>query len=318
MDCIKNIVGLLKEDDCCLINLNYTESLSGLYLDDTTAGRIPLSVQFFSNYENYERIIPEAINEAINVTRHKLDINLVKKYRQNRSLIGYRDDWTDFVQSTADWYYLSIKPFQINGGTIRLNAITIYTINGKHTGNVLVLRDGTELYNGTIASFVPLNIDMTENIYIAYKGDRPRNFKHTGCCGKTGTYRGWCEIGSGIEAETTDFKHNLSDWSNGIELDVTFDCNGFGSIFCNTDFKNSGFGYAFASLVQMIARKNLAYYILTNDKINSYLLVQKEEINNIIGYLTSEIDKTLNYLPQAYNDSDCYICNGLYKGQILV
>jgi hypothetical protein len=201
---------------------------------------------------------------------------------------------------------------------MRLNKIVIYTQNGKHTGNVLVLRDGVELYNGLIGNFEPLNIDFEENIYISYQGDRPRNFKHSGCCGKTGTYRGWVEIGSGTAALTSDFEYTLNNYSNGIELDITFDCNAFGDVFCDLDFKNSGFGYAFASLVQLIARKNLAYYILTNDKLTSYLLVHRDDIMNIINYLTSEIERTLNYLPQAYAGSDCYICNGLYKGQILV
>lgn len=318
MDCIKDIVGLLKYDECCLIGLDYVVSKSGLYLDDTTAGRIPLSVGFFSNYESYNRIIPEAINEAINVTRQKLDLNLTKQYRQNRSIIGYKDDYTNFGESSTDYFYLSIKPKRINGGLMRINAITIYTITGKHTGNVLVISNGVELYNGLIANFTPLNVTFDENIYVAYKGDRPRQFKHTGCCGKTGTYRGWVEIGSDIKELTSQFEHIANDYSNGIELDITFDCNAFSDIFCDIDFKNSGFGYGFASLVQMIARKNLAYYILTNDKVTSYLLVSKEEINGIIGYLVSEIEKTLNYLPQAYSESDCYVCNGLYKGQILV
>ena len=318
MDCQNNIIGLLKEESCCLVGLDYVESLSGLYLDDTTAGRIPLNVQFFENYENYNRIIPEAFGEAVNLTRARLDLNLVKKYRQNRSLIGYRDDWTNYENAYAGYYFISLKPFQINGGLIRLNAVNIYTSGGKHTGNIVVVRNGVEVYNGLQSAFVPMNFDMTETIYIGYIGDPPRNFKHTGCCGKIGTYRGWCEIGSGKAMTTAEFTHTCNDYSNGIELDVVFDCNAFGPIFCDIDFKNSGFGYAFASLVQNIARKNLAYYVLTNDKISSYLMTHKEELSNIINYLTSQIELTLNYLPQAYNESDCYICNGIYKGQILI
>lgn len=318
MDCINNIVGILKYDDCCLLELDPIDSLSGLYLDDTTAGRIPLNQAFFKNYELYNRIIPDAISEAVNVTRQKLETNLTKKYRQHHSIIGYRDDWTDFVQASSDWYYIALKPYMYSGPTMRLNKIAIYTENGKHTGNIIIYVDGVEVYSGLLSEYKPMNFELKETIYVAYKGSRPRNFKHRGCCGKNGTYVNWVNVGSGIAAAPENFVFKETDFSNGIELDVVFDCDAFGSSFCNIDFLNNGFGYAFASLVQLIARKNLAYYILTNDKVTSYLLVSKDEINGIIEYLSNEIERTLNYLPQSYNHSDCFICNGLYKSQILV
>ena len=318
LECITNIVGILKNEDCCLVELTPIVSLSGLYVDDTTAGRIPLTPAFYKDYELYERLIPDAISEAVNVTRQKLETNLIKKYRQHHSIIGFRDDWTDFVQSTLDWYYSALKPYMYSGPTMRLNKITIYTESGKHTGNIIIYVDGVEVYNGLLSEYKPMNFELKETIYIAYKGDRPRNFKHRGCCGKNGTYQNWINVGSGIAGAPENFVFKETDFSNGIELDVVFDCDAFGSHFCNIDFRNNGFGYAFASLVQLIARKNLAYYILTNDKVTSYLLVSKEEINGIIEYLSNEIERTLNYLPQAYNHSDCFICNGLYKSQILV
>ena len=43
-DCLANIVGILGDENECLPDINLEESLSGLYLDDTTAGLIMIGL----------------------------------------------------------------------------------------------------------------------------------------------------------------------------------------------------------------------------------------------------------------------------------
>ncbi|MFZ1786716.1 MAG: hypothetical protein WAT92_00330 [Saprospiraceae bacterium] len=317
-DCLQNIIGLIGVDNDCLPELDVNESLSGLYVDDTTAGHIPLKASFWTDYDRIDRIIPDAINEAVKQTRQTIDKRLTRNFRTHNAKIGYKDDYTNFIQATDGYYMLSIMPKKINGGIIRINTIDIWTINGKHTGNLHVVQDG-EATTTTSLNWQAKNYHSESNIYIMYQGDRPRDFLHNGCCGKGSTYSGWARVGGGILASMNDAEFLESNYCYGVELNVTFDCNGFSeSMFDSLDYQNSNFGYAFASLVQLIARKNIAYNVLTSDVITPYLITSIDEVKGIITYLTAEIEITLNYLKESYGHSDCYRCNGIYKGEILI
>ena len=317
-DCLANIVGILGDENECLPDINLEESLSGLYLDDTTAGHIPLKASFWTDYDRIERIIPDAINEAIKQTRQRIDLKLTRNFRTHNTKIGFKDDFTNYLPATDGYYMLSICPKKINGGTIRINSVDIWTIGGKHTGSFHVVQDG-EATTKTSSTWEAKNYHSESNIYVMYQGDRPRDFLHSGCCGKGSGYSGWVTVGSGVIATMNDAEFIESNYCQGIELNVTFDCNGFSeSMFCNIDYTNSNFGYAFASLVQLIARKNIAYNVLTSDVVTPYLITSIEEVKGIITYLTNEIEITLNYLKESYGHSDCYRCNGMYKGEILI
>ena len=300
MECLQNIVGLIGVENDCLPDLSVSESLSGLYVDDTTAGHIPLKASFWTDYDRIDRIIPDAINEAIKQTRQTIDKKLTRNFRTHNTKIGFKDDYTNFIQATDGYYMMSICPKKINGGTIRINTVDIWTINGKHTGNFNVVQDGVPTTK-TSATWYPKNYHSESDIYIMYQGDRPRDFLHSGCCGKSAGYSGWAKVGGGIIASMNDAEFLESNYCHGIELNVTFDCNGFSeSIFCNIDYQNSNFGYAFASLIQLIARKNIAYNILSSDVVTPYLITSKEDVQTIINYITDEIQVTLNYLKESY------------------
>jgi hypothetical protein len=317
-DCIQNVVGLIGADNPCLPDLEITESLSGLYIDDTTAGHIPLKASFWTDYDRIDRIVPDAIQEAIKQTKQRIDQKLTRNFKAHNSIIGFRDDYTDYLQATDGYYMMCIDPKSINGGVIRINDVTIWTLNGKHSGSFHVVQDGVATTK-TSATWEAKNYDTQSNIYLYYQGDRPRAFKHTACCGKTGTYTGWVKVGGGIVEAMTNPEYLESNYCYGFELNITFDCNGFSEpMWCNIDYENSNFGYGFASLVQMIARKNIAYNVLTSDVVTPYLITSREDVQSIITYLTNEIEITLNYLKESYGHSDCYRCNGMYKGEILI
>lgn len=317
MECLNNIVGLIGEETCCLSGLDFIESNSGLYLDDTTAGHIPLKASFYTDYDRMERIIPDAVQEALKQTRQLIDKKLSRNFRTWQTLIGKPSDYSNYLQ-TGNYYMMCIDPKNIKGGIVRINKVDIWTINGKHTGNFTVVQNGNAT-TSTSSTWVVKNYDMKDGtIFIYYSGDRPRDFIHTGCCGNTPSYSGWAKVGGAVLSSVAGLEFTQSNYCHGIALDVTFDCYGFSeSIMCNLDYE-SNFGFAFASLVQLIARKNIAYNVLTSDVITPYLITSQDEVRNIINYLTAEIDITLNYLKESYGHSDCYRCNGMFKGDIII
>lgn len=317
MECLFDIVGLSQDPEVCNLYLLSNESKSGLYIDDTSKGRIPVDQAFFSNTVLLEHLIPQAVNQAIQKIHVACERRLVRHYGVNRCTIGYKDDWTDYLPASTDYYYLCIKGKGIRGGIVQFNKIKIHTQSGLHTGNIVIYSDGAEIYNGNLSDFTPKTISIENDIFIAYKGARPKNFKHTGCCGKYPQYQGYVLVGSGIGATTNDFIYEDSSYSNGIELDVTFDCYPWGFL-CNLDFTKSTFGVVFAKLVQQIARSNIGYWIMTDDKISPYSQVKSEELQVILEYLDQDIQSMLNYLPENLSQSDCFICNGVYKNEILI
>ena len=141
-DCLYNVVGLIGAENECLPDLEISESISGLYLDDTTAGHIPLKASFWTDYDRIDRIVPDAVNEAIKQTRQRIDAKLTRNFRTHNTKIGYKDDFTNYLPATDGYYMLCIQPKKINGGVIRINNVDIWTIQGKHTGGFYVIQDG--------------------------------------------------------------------------------------------------------------------------------------------------------------------------------
>lgn len=324
MNCLTKIIGLTAVDTDCLPEDINNESLSGLWVDDATAGRIPLLPTFWKQTDYMYGMVDRATSEALNLLKMTLSKKLNKRYHKHQTVIGYKDDWTNYLPTSADWRYMVIKPqTKSKGLSVKIESIRIYLETKILIKNFEIIKGGQVIYSGA-ANFAPLTLALDEPIIICYKeSEKPKNFKHRGCCGKQGGYSGWVSVGSG----TTNDKTKLTNWSDsyfvndehcqGIEMGLRFDCDPLQD-FCSVDFATSGFGYSFAYLVQLIARKNLAFWLMTNEHIQAYTIAKEDELKYVIDYLQSEIDITLNYLPETYDLTDCYICNGIYKGEILI
>jgi hypothetical protein len=317
----ENIVGISKNPTICVPN--ESESKSGLYLDDTSKGRIPLKQAFWCDMDDLDRVIPEATEQVIKDLRVVIHKRLVKRFMNQKSFIGFKDDFTGGLQSVGNIKYICLMQKQIRGSVITLRDIKIYTEGGQIDKSLLkIYKGGTLLTDVTYPKF----IQFDEPIFIAYdSASRPLNFKHTGCCGKEVTYQSYAYVGSG--SFNADFDDNVemasglkwynNDYSQGIYLDVEFDCDPLIDL-CNTDFVRSPFGIVFAKLVQQTARLNIISYMLTNDKVTAYIDAKSEDLEIVTEYLNEDIKTMLNYLPENYSMSDCYTCNGIYKNEILI
>ncbi len=320
MNCLNNIVGITENPNVCLPI--YTQSLSGFFLEDTTAGRIPIQPAFYQNTNLIESIIPNAINEALKEIRLATEKRLLRVYNNHITTIGFRNDYTGLMGSTNDWYYLCLKPKNIRGAIMTINSINIFTGNGKFTGNIKILKGmyGEEiLYDGLITEFEKMTIDIShDDVFVAYQSNSaPRNFIHKSCCGKQAGYKNYLWVGSGTVSDLENIQYSDSDYCNGVELSVVFDCDGFQFIE-KLDFQRSPFGIVFAKLVQQIARKNIGYWLLTSENINAYSIAKEDELRMILEYLSNDIQTMINYLPENYDHSDCYRCTGVFKDEILI
>jgi len=320
MVCLDNIVGIIETPTTDLPNV--TTSLSGLWLEDTTAGRIPVKAAFYNDNSRIGDIIKDAVKEALGGAIKAANRRLAASYTEVHSTIGFSRDWTGYITAGQTYYYLWIDPKDVKGSIWRIKEINIYTENGLHTGQIDIYKGETVVYSGLQSAFTEMTIDLDETIYVAYAGDRPRDFKYGACCGRTPTHHGYVSVGSGTVAALSGLPKRIddlpiSDYCNGIEVRGTFDCDAF-SFLCGTDFVRSEMGILFAKLVQQIARKNIGFWLLTNNKVTTYAVCKEEKINQLLEYLVNDIEEMLNYIPEIYDHSDCYICNGLHAGEIRV
>lgn len=315
MECLNNIIGVVNEASG--VDCNNTTSLSGLFIDDTSKGRIPINAAFFTEEQILDRIIPEATTEALRRLQIACDQRLMRRYGTRQSVIGFKNDYTGALNSSSDYYYMSIRPKVIQGGKMTITGIVVKTIDGTHTGDIIVYQNGIK-YEGVASELTSLELMFSDGeIFIAYQGAAPLNFKHTGCCGNKPTYTPYVQVGSGTAATLETMEFGYSDYANGIECTVVFDCDPF-LFLCGIDFKKSTFGIVFAKLVQQIARSNIGYWIMTDDKLSAYTQTRNEELVVILEYLNEDINTMLNYLPEQLSQTDCYLCSGLQRGEILI
>ena len=311
MDFITNIIGLTSTDT----------TLSGLYVDDTTPGRIPLAEAFYQESTPQANLIEEAFFEALRRLRIVTEKRLTKNYSPARATIGNVSTWSSYISGLNDLKYLAIVP-KLRGLTLRINEVKIHLESGVYAGQFWIYRGDTVVYtnmvDGEIEAFTDQTIDMTENIYIVYSDSaRPKNFTHNTCCGKSQAYKSLVMVGAHDVASLTDMGYYPSTHTNGIEVKCYIDCDGF-KFISELDFEENVFGIVFAKLVQQIARYNLGYWIMTNNKVTPYAMVKEEELTVILEYLKNDIETNLNFLPEVYDHSDCYVCSGMYKSEILI
>lgn len=322
--CFNNIVGVSKNECSCLDASG--DSLSGLYLDDVTAGTIPLNQTIFNCNDTtitsfLSNVIVSSTHEVLRNLRLEADKSMRKNFVDINTVIGWSDEWTGYLPVTSDWQFISLKPRYTRGMYFKLDKVSIYLESGMFAGNIKVIKqDQTEIYSGAIGSFTPKKFALDQTVYIAYQSNSAaKNITAKQCCGKNPTYPSYVEFGNGTVSSITDVKHTKSDTqliTKGIVAEGQFICDGFDFI-CKLDFETN-FGALFANTIQQTARLNLGRWLLTNDKVTNYTLLKKEELVETLEYLQTEIIKNIKYLPLIYHHTDCYSCPGPHKGAILI
>lgn len=305
-----NIVGISKNPNVCLPNTS--TSLSGLWLDDTSKGYIPLKQAFWKDNAELNRVIPDATEQCIRDLRISLHNRLIKRMGMINSTIGFKDDYNDVLTNIKANKAIVLRP-KVKGATIKFNSIKLFYQNNDI--------DVINVYKNGIIMDISKTIEFDSDITLIYTNDKnPYNIKHTGCCGRYSSHEEYCSIGAydfENTGNTPEFRFVQNDYTLGFYLDLTFECDSLQNL-CNLDFEKSIFGIVFAKLVQQTARLNIISRMIMSDKVTAYVDAKEDELGAIVEYLNKDIETMLAYLPENYSLNDCYFCNGIYKSEISI
>ena len=312
----------ITKNGCECLEIDGSESKSGLYLDDTTAGRIPLTEAIFDcsdpDAEDFlNRIIEDASREAYRELTKVTGARLANQYISFSDNIGRKKDWTKYYNSNAGYHYMSISPKKINGAYMVINNITLHT-DGADTAFGISDENNTVIKEIADPVNYPYTLKLDKDYFVFFQSaNKPKQLK-LHCCGNNEKWQQYLKVGEGISANISDMEFSKSsNSSRGIVISANFECRGF-DFLCSLDYQNSYFGIVFSKLIQQIARKNLAFWLLSTNKPTAYTILSEDELRNVAKYLIDDIQINLNFLPEIYNHSDCYKCNGMYIGEINV
>lgn len=329
-DCFLNLVKITSNpEESCIPPEFGGISISGYYVDDTTAGRIPVKAAFFKNINTIGTIIPDAIRDTISLVKESLNKNMIKRFLPFELTIGFNDYNSVMTPTNKNYRFLWIKGKNNKGLMYRIKSIKIKNEHVYLEKIIIIQKDSlgnlTTLYDGSYDTFETLVINLKNTTFFLYPEDQsnlPHNIKHVPCCGSHSPYSGIAQVGSGDTDDLTDLNEIESGYTNGFIINGDFYCDPL-DILCsgdkgNIDFTTDDFGILFSKLIQQIARRNLCYRLLTDDSLSSYLLIKIEELNSILDYINSDIEKMLNYIPYVYNHTDCFVCRSISKSSIII
>jgi hypothetical protein len=310
----KNIIGITRNKIGCL-DIGYTQSKSGLYLDDTGEGRIPLNPAFFgSNDESIKSFLETIIADAYGEVMDMLYLQAKEAYVQNihatQFKVPKKRDWNSRLKA-GNYYYMAIRPFIRRGAYVTIKKITIEDA----TDFMIIDSEGETVYSGSVANFNEYKMQMDQDYFIVYQSEtRPRNYKYK-CCGNAPLYTNFFKTGGGIVESLDDLVFKESEYSHGILLECYGSCDPFHYV-CNIDFANDGWGRLFARILQNVCRLNLANWIINSNVVTPYLLTNKDDILALIEYYGQQIEKRKIAIPALNHYSDCYSCSTIQKGTI--
>lgn len=321
MECLEFVIGLSKTGCDCVGLAESTESLSGLYLDDTNMGRLPLSATVFDCSDTaaidfLNRLVPNAVNEMNELLYRRMESTLVSNFKDYNFKIPNKLSYSNKLPATDGWYFMSIKPKVVRGTKLKITAIGIL----GHTGEVKIIDEfGEEFFADTLSNFTETILTLDREYYIAYQSaTRPNDIKfNCSSCNGTPQWMNYFYAGGGIVDDLDNLDHVTSEYSYGVQLTAVAQCDSLAPL-CDLDFENDGWGRVYAMAVLNIARKNLAAWILSSGQITNYVTTNGEELPALIEYYMKEIDDRVKFLPTAYNLTDCYRCGYISKGDILI
>lgn len=308
MDCIKDIIGVTK-NGCDCLEIDASKSLSGLYLDDTTEGRIPLSSALFDcgdpNTKSFlERVVEDAKNAALEELTMSLEDFYIKKVIETKVKVPKKSDYSGAV-ANGNYYTFSIRPLMPDL-VMKINSFDVLTISGSidDASIIEIYQDGKVIESGTKSDLAGKKIHLKTDTIFKFEATQPRNHKHR-CCGNSESYGSLVRMGGSSE-NGSDILFKESQYSHGVKMDASIYCDPY-SFMCGFDF-TQGWGLVFAKTVQLIARKSLASWILDSGKVTTYTTTNQDRLLDLMNWYDNQIEKRLKFLPTRYSYSNCY-CN---------
>lgn len=319
MDCLNTIIGISRNGYDCL-DIDAGTSLSGLYLDDTNFGRIPLGAGVFDcSNEDFNqfvnRLIPDSVKEVNRLLYMQLERTQVPKYRDTPYKLPRKEDYSKLLPATDGYYYMCIKPRYFAGSIMRIKSLRV----PNTTGTIKILDEyGTEYFSDVQTEFEPIYLTLDRDYFIAYQSEtRPRNIKYRCRCGSDNlSWKNYVYLGGGTADTLDDLVFREDDYSQGVIIEGIFSCDPFAPL-CDLDFENNNWARVYANAVLLTAKKNLAGWLLSSGQITNYITTNGDELPELIGYFNTQLETRIKFMAEMYSLTDCYSCGSITKGSIL-
>lgn len=318
MNCIDNIIGVSR-NGCECLEVDSSTSLSGLYLDDTTEGRIPLSAAIYDcgdadTVDFLNRIVVDAKNSALEKLSMSLESYFIKKFANASVSIPKKSDYSGPI-AEKDYYTFSIRP-KVPNLTLYIQSFDILLMTGEFPEDTIIeiWQDGVKIDEGTKTQFIEKRIQIKCDTIFKWTSTAVRDIKHR-CCGAGSQWDSLVLFGGSSE-DGEDIIYKDSQYSYGVKMKARLHCDYY-AFLCDFDFTH-GWGMVLAKLVQLIARRNLATWLIDNGKVTTYTTTNEDRLYDLMTMYEKEIDLRLKFLPTEYSYSDCF-CNSRHiKGSIIV
>ena len=221
-----------------------------------------------------------------------------KRYLDMNTVIGWKDTWTAHIEEDHLWYYLELKPKFKRGLYFKIDSIEwMIQETGRTIKYKIVDEFGNDAASGTdLSLFGGVTLQMDR--WFICVGDEttahPKNTTARSVADITlspdiyhfgvGVFEDWTSL---INQPQTNFMKSIDTY--GIIVTGQFICNGFDFILLIWTLKFK-LGALFANTVQQQARLNLARWLVSNNKITNYILLNSEQLAQTMQYLEEKVE----------------------------
>ena len=313
MECLNNIVGITRQNCVCL-NINQSTSISGLFLDDMTMGRIPLAATVWDCADNditsiLTRLVPDAVKEVNRRLYASFDQHQRPLVRGYNGHIPSKSEGGTLQNATTYEIKINVKP--INGMVVILNTVKIKSLD---VGDLFTMTQPDGIVNYYMFLNENINIKLSEpgEYTLTFTApNTPNDATRFDCnCSGKPAWSQYLTLKSTAKDNGGNVIYNDTNYSFGFSTDISIYCDPLKNL-CNLDFKNDVWALNYANTVLMTARKNLAAWLISSGKVTSYLITNEENLNDIIAYNEAQIQEMINYLPKVQRITDCYACDAM-------
>lgn len=326
MECLKNIVGIAKEQRECVSDLNTDVSDSGLYLEDLEGG---LDFRALDNVDVYRKatLMAENARETA-IKKFEADIlaGLSLKFKNNKKpyngFIG-KQSYNTSLKTSKPKQFLRIEPKANTTAVLEIQNIKLVLDADALNVHVEIIDENGNIYLSEIIDAVkntfvsvplsnPLILDLDKTYFVTWEKTgnvNPRNVKIScGCSGEN--FDSFVNVRGG-ESESDLSNPRFDQYTHGFSLSVRLYCE-TKSIICKEYDSNDAVALVTAWAILYKMGEILNESILNSGEVNRYTMMNREYLWGKRNHFRKEYEDRINYLSDVIDlsDSTCFICVG--------
>ena len=338
-DCWNSVVGFTRTEDTCINDaypLDYSESLSGLYIDELQG----MTLRILDNTDNSTTLwekMTRARENAIRTFQTDLTMELTNYKEPTHKRFTGDIGGKSFTRTITGSTYYGLRMYSdIRGGKFILRGVSLI-LNSTEAVNLLIYDEYDLLYTIPLTSvagrphktdFADIELTLDRNYYflISPVGLPYANKLTCGCggfkwcfCIDDPCYRysrdRWTEwaMVAGVYGNDLTVRE---DWptvreASGMILHGNFTCNIFDALCTDdSDFVNNELDAAMAWAILYKTGEFLTNYIMDTGEVSRYTLLGTEALNENRMYYNKRYAVLMDWIAQNMDDerNDCLKC----------